>query len=87
MKHHIVSHVICSAALPQYARSLNMIGELLSLSRDQHNKLYVDDVQVVVRDLAATNGVVHIIDGILTARQSNAVFYILLLISSKSFFM
>ena len=76
MKHHVVNHVICSAALPQHARSLNMIGELLSLSRDQHNKLYVDDIQVVVRDLVATNGVVHIIDGILTAQQSNNAFYI-----------
>lgn len=70
MKHHIVDHVICLSALPPHARSLNMIGELLSLNRDQNNKLYVDDVQVVVRDLMATNGVVHIIDGILSTRQS-----------------
>ncbi|CAL1270033.1 unnamed protein product [Larinioides sclopetarius] len=72
MKHHIIDHTICSSAIPQFAKSLNMIGELLSLSRDEYNKLYVDDVQIVVRDLVATNGVVHIIDGVLSTRQAKS---------------
>ncbi|GIY93469.1 periostin [Caerostris extrusa] len=72
MKHHIIDHMICSSAIPQFAKSLNMIGELLSLSRDDYNKLYVDDVQIVVKDLVATNGVVHIIDGVLSTRQAKS---------------
>ncbi|PRD21026.1 UNVERIFIED_CONTAM: Stab2 [Trichonephila clavipes] len=70
MKHHIIDHMICSSAIPRFAKSLNMIGELLSLSRDEYNKLYVDDVQIVVKDLVGTNGVVHIIDGVLSTRQA-----------------
>ncbi|GFY74221.1 hypothetical protein TNIN_306201 [Trichonephila inaurata madagascariensis] len=72
MKHHIIDHMICSSAIPRFAKSLNMIGELLSLSRDEYNKLYVDDVQIVVKDLVGTNGVVHIIDGVLSTRQAKS---------------
>lgn len=77
MQHHIVDHVICSSAIPQFAKSLNLIGELLSLSRDVNNKLYVEDVQIVARDIMGTNGVVHVIDGLLTTRQGMVWFLIL----------
>ncbi|XP_054713554.1 LOW QUALITY PROTEIN: transforming growth factor-beta-induced protein ig-h3-like [Uloborus diversus] len=70
MRHHLLDHVICSSALPPRARSLSGSGELLSLTRDEHGKLYVDGVQVVVRDWMALNGVVHVIDGVLTTRQA-----------------
>ncbi|XP_042903443.1 transforming growth factor-beta-induced protein ig-h3 isoform X1 [Parasteatoda tepidariorum] len=73
MKHHIIDHVICSQAIPQFAKSSNLIGELLSLSRSEDNKLYVDDIQIVVKDLIATNGVVHVIDGLLSTKQASTV--------------
>ncbi|KAG8178932.1 hypothetical protein JTE90_024906 [Oedothorax gibbosus] len=77
MKHHIVDHVICSSAIPQFAKSLNLVGELLALSRDDNNKLFVEDVQMVARDIMATNGVVHVIDGLLTTRQAKGASQIL----------
>ncbi|XP_067125322.1 transforming growth factor-beta-induced protein ig-h3-like [Centruroides vittatus] len=65
LEHHLLPNVICTPALTAPARTINVLGNYLTLSRNENDKLYVDGVQIVARDIVATNGVLHIIDGIL----------------------
>ncbi|XP_023226463.1 transforming growth factor-beta-induced protein ig-h3-like [Centruroides sculpturatus] len=65
LKHHLLPNVICTPALTAQARTINVLENYLTLSRNENDKLYVDGVQIVARDIVATNGVLHIIDGIL----------------------
>lgn len=73
LKHHILPNVICTPALTTQARTVNIIENFLTLSRNENDKLYVDGVQIVARDIMATNGVLHIIDGILLPDEANTV--------------
>ena len=49
-----------------------MLGSSLVMERDLEGKLYVNGKQVITRDVMASNGVLHVIDGVLipeTARS------------------
>lgn len=47
------------------ARSTTRLGSSLLLENDLEGKLYVNGKQVITRDVMATNGVLHVIDGVL----------------------
>ena len=39
--------------------------KFVSIERDSEDELFVDGVQVVIKDLVGTNGVLHVIDGVI----------------------
>jgi transforming growth factor-beta-induced protein len=48
------------------AQSLNtLVGEPVSV-RIEGNNIYVNDAQVIALNIPATNGVIHMINGVLT---------------------
>lgn len=65
VNHHILGNVICSTVIQGRARSTTRLGSSLLLENDLEGKLYVNGKQVITRDVMATNGVLHVIDGVL----------------------
>lgn len=54
------------------ARSNTLLGTSLLLERDLEGKLYVNGKQVITRDVMATNGVLHVIDGVLIPENARS---------------
>lgn len=65
LKNHLLSNVVCSAVIDSEAHTRNTLGNLLKLTRDDDDKLYVDGIQIISYDLMATNGVLYIIDDVM----------------------
>ncbi|XP_066999275.2 transforming growth factor-beta-induced protein ig-h3 [Anabrus simplex] len=66
VRHHLVSQVLCSAAIQARTFARNLGGNTLVLERHpEDGKLFINDVQIVVKDIIATNGVIHVIDDVL----------------------
>ncbi|OWF47880.1 Transforming growth factor-beta-induced protein ig-h3 [Mizuhopecten yessoensis] len=65
LQNHILPNVICSAAVQGPSRTRNLLDTYLYLTRDEDDKLFVQDHQVVASDIMATNGVIHLIDQVL----------------------
>ncbi|KAK8404402.1 hypothetical protein O3P69_007594 [Scylla paramamosain] len=63
VKNHILPNVICTAAIQGKARTINLLKEFLMLERTEEDSLFVEDnVEVLVRDIMGTNGVMHVLD-------------------------
>nr|XP_037271211.1 transforming growth factor-beta-induced protein ig-h3-like [Rhipicephalus microplus] len=69
LRGHLLSHVICTTAVPGSARVRSVNGDAVTLSRDG-DRLLADGSPVSVRDLMATNGVLHVLDHILMSQES-----------------
>ncbi|XP_026678933.1 transforming growth factor-beta-induced protein ig-h3-like [Diaphorina citri] len=79
LKHHIVPHTICTAAIPNRKRStIDMNGEWLSLERDPSGSLVVGEkAHTEQPDLMATNGVVHIVNKVIQPKSAQPTSQIL----------
>jgi len=62
--------VICSTVIEGRARSTTLLGSSLLLENDLEGKLYVNGKQVITRDIVASNGVLHVIDGVLVPENA-----------------
>ncbi|XP_060082229.1 transforming growth factor-beta-induced protein ig-h3-like [Ylistrum balloti] len=65
LQDHILPNVICSAAVQGQSRTRTVLNTYLHLTRDEDDKLFVQDHQVVASDIMATNGVIHLVDSVL----------------------
>lgn len=72
VEHHVLPNVICSTVIQGRARSTSLLGTSLLLERDLEGKLYVNGKQVITRDVMASNGVLHIIDGVLIPENARS---------------
>lgn len=65
--HHLLPNVVCSSAVSDKhkSRTRNQLSNYIHLSRDQNNKYFVENSQIVDRDVMATNGVLHLIDDVI----------------------
>lgn len=69
VKNHILPNVICSAAVQGMARTVNLLEKFLLLEKTEEDKIFVEEAQVVVKDIVGTNGVLHIIDSPLMPQE------------------
>jgi len=65
LKGHILPNIVCSGVIEGQARTNNMLGELMLLERTSKDTVSVDGVELVMRDIMATNGVIHVIDDVI----------------------
>ncbi|KAG7158339.1 Periostin-like 2 [Homarus americanus] len=77
VKNHILPNVICSAAVQGKARTVNLLDKYLLLEKSEDDKVFIEDAQVVVRDIVGTNGVLHIIDSPLMPQEAKPVIEVL----------
>jgi len=67
---HILKHAICSGAV-QGPVSVTSVGERqVRMDRDGGDQVSVEGIQLVFSDKVATNGVIHVVDGIIETQDS-----------------
>lgn len=66
---------LCAAPVSEGKLSTtDLEGEIVRLARDQDGQLMVDDKgRVVQEDIVATNGVVHVLDKVLTPKSGISI--------------
>ena len=57
--------LICSGVIQGRARTNNLLGDLVLLERDNKNTLSVEGVELIMTDIMATNGVVHVVSDVI----------------------
>ncbi|GLH05934.1 Spermatophylax protein 12 [Gryllus bimaculatus] len=78
VRHHLVPHTLCSAPIVTHATTLNLDGEPLSLERrPEDGKLFVNKVQIVAKDIMATNGIIHVVDDVLMPDSGQPLSHVL----------
>lgn len=66
LRHHMVKHSVCSAAIHTRLMTISMDGDTLELERrPDDGKLFVSGIQIVAKDVVGTNGIIHVIDDII----------------------
>merc|ERR1711974_309291 len=65
LKSHILPNVLCSGVIQGRARTNNLLGDLVLLERDNKNTLSVEGVELIMTDIMATNGVVHVVSDVI----------------------
>jgi len=66
LRHHVVKHSVCSAAIQTRLMTASMDGDTLDLERrPDDGKLFVSGMQIVAKDVVGTNGIIHVIDDII----------------------
>ena len=66
----MLPNVICSTVIQGRVRSNSLPGSSLLLERDLEDNLYVNGNLVITRDVVASNGVLHVIDGVLIPKNA-----------------
>jgi uncharacterized surface protein with fasciclin (FAS1) repeats len=71
LRHHILPLTLCAAPASEgRLTTADVDGEMVRVSRDDDKQLMVDDRgRVVQEDIVATNGVVHVLDKVLTPKS------------------
>ncbi|KAJ9584000.1 hypothetical protein L9F63_021652, partial [Diploptera punctata] len=66
LRHHLSKSILCSAKIEAHVRAVNMDDEIFHFElTEDDEKLLVSGVQIVAKDIVGTNGVIHVVDGII----------------------
>ena len=61
----MLPNVVCSGVVEGRVKTNNLLSSLLLLSRTEAGEVTVEGSKLIIRDMMATNGVVHLIDRVL----------------------
>ena len=61
----MLPNVVCSGIVEGRAKTNNLLSSLLLLSRSESGEVMVEGSKLIIKDMMATNGVVHLIDKVL----------------------
>jgi uncharacterized surface protein with fasciclin (FAS1) repeats len=65
VRNHVLPNVVCSGVVEGRVKTNNLLSSLLLLSRTEAGEVTVEGSKLIIRDMMATNGVVHLIDRVL----------------------
>ena len=65
IRNHVLPNVVCSGVVEGRVKTNNLLSSLLLLSRSEAGEVTVEGSKLIIRDMMATNGVVHLIDRVL----------------------
>lgn len=63
--YHVVSAKAMAADLVKFPGAATMLGPLVNVTISREGAIMVNDAKVVIPDIEAKNGVIHVIDGML----------------------
>ena len=73
LKSHILPNVLCSGIVEGRARTNNLLGDLVLLERNSKDILTVEGVELIMKDVMATNGVIHVIDDVIIPSSAKSL--------------
>ena len=73
LKHHLLPNVICSGVVDGKAKTVNSLNKYVILERDEQDVLFIEGVKLVMTDIVASNGVIHVIDDVIIPESSRSV--------------
>lgn len=75
LKYHVVQSTVYSDGLNRTQQVPTLEGKSLRIYRERNDRVVVDHALVELPNLSTTNGVVHVINGVLFPRNSSDYFY------------
>ena len=69
---HIINSTLCSTAVKDYASVRNALNVMLPIKRVEE-KLEINGIRVTETDVLATNGLIHVIDGVMLSQRSQPI--------------
>ncbi|XP_063232448.1 transforming growth factor-beta-induced protein ig-h3-like [Bacillus rossius redtenbacheri] len=74
VRHHLLPFTLCSAAVTRELAVRSLDDEVLRIDRRlDDGKLFVAGRQITVKDVVATNGIVHVLDGIVIPDSARSI--------------
>ena len=79
LKHHVVGDSVMSGMLSNNQIVTTLLGDDVTVTINTNGDVFIDNAQVIVADIVADNGVVHVIDAVLipTTPANNTVYDII----------
>ncbi len=65
LKHHVVGDSVMSGMLSNNQVVTTLLGTDVTVTINSNGDVFIDNAQVIVADIVADNGVVHVIDAVL----------------------
>jgi len=72
-QHHILPNVICSGVVEEKAKTNNLADKYLVMERSPEGDFLVEGIRVVMSDMIATNGIVHVIEEVLFPESARSI--------------
>ena len=69
----MLPNVVCSGVVEGRVKTNNLLSSLLLLSRSEAGEVMVEGSKLIIRDMMATNGVVHLIDRVLVPTKATTL--------------
>jgi len=73
LKHHVLADSVMSSMLTNGQVATSLFGTDLSVSINSSGDVFIDNAQVIIADLVADNGVVHVIDAVLLPPTTSTI--------------
>ena len=73
LSHHLLPNVICSSVITSKAKTVNSAKKYIGLERDADDILFVENREIVAKDVMATNGVIHVIEEVIVPESARSV--------------
>ena len=73
MKHHLLPNVICSGVIDGKAKTVNSLNKYVIIERDEQDVLTVEGIKLIMTDIVASNGVIHVVDDVIIPESSRSV--------------
>jgi uncharacterized surface protein with fasciclin (FAS1) repeats len=67
LRSHILRTGLCSGLLAPGTslKAANLLDEAVSIAKQEDGRLRIEDSDVIIKDIVATNGVIHVIDSLI----------------------
>ena len=73
LKHHLLPNVICSGIVDSKAKTVNSLNKYVVLEKDEQDVISIEGVKLIMTDIVASNGVVHVVDDVIVPESSRSV--------------
>ncbi len=71
--YHVVSAAVYASQVVELSHATTVQGQPVAVSVASDGRVFINDAQVVITDIQATNGVIHVIDTVITPPTSTIV--------------